>query len=162
MKNLIYTIVFLFFSNNILLADGHALPKNGKINWLTGWQFNLNPAEPQSDGWNVMSGAAIGSTFNTLGKGPLHEGRAMCTGSIVMSEKINTFTGHCYFGDKDGDRIFTSYSGDPIKNAGENIIIGGTGKYKGISRKGPWDCDGAKPGDHGAFNCRQTLVYTIN
>lgn len=59
-----------------------------------------------------------GSTFNTTGKGPLHEGRAMCTGSIVISEAINIFTGHCYFGDKDGD--------------------------------------------HGAFNCFQTLTYEIN
>lgn len=54
-----------------------------------------------------MSGAAVGSTFNVKGKGPLHEGRAMCASSIVMSESIKTFSGNCYFSDKDGDRIFT-------------------------------------------------------
>ena len=161
MYKIILTLILLFSFNNLSLADGHAIPQKGEINFLTGWQFNMNPSEPQSGGWNIMSGAAVGSTFNTAGKGPLHEGRAMCTGSIVVSEEFSTFAGHCYFGDKDGDRIFTSYTGNPLKNTGDNIIIGGTGKYKGITGKGPWDCDATKPGDHGAFNCRQTLVYSI-
>ena len=71
-----------------------------------------------------MSDAAVGS-FNVKGKDPLHEGGAMCTASIVMIESVNVFSGNCYFGDKDGDRIFTSYTGNPLKNAEKNIIIGG-------------------------------------
>mgnify|MGYP001334396634 CR=1 FL=1 len=136
----------------MLLANEITLTKKGEINFLTGWQFNLNPTEPESGGWNIMSGAAVGSTFNIARKGPLHEGRAMCVGSIVTSSEFNTFSGHCYFVDKDGDKIFTSYSGNPIKNAGENIIIEGTSKYKVISGKGPWVCDGGKSEDRGAFN----------
>ena len=86
----------------------------------------------------------------------------MCTAALILSANLNTTKGNCYFGDKDGDRIFTTFSGDPIKNAGENIIIGGSGKYKGISGKGPWECDASVPGDNAAFNCRQTLTYKIN
>ena len=48
-------------------------------------------------------------------------------------ENVNVFSRNFYFGDKDGDRIFTSYTGNPLKNARENVIIAGTGKYKGIS-----------------------------
>ena len=160
-KNLI-VIIFIFLLNNIVYADGHAIPSKGKIDFVTGWQFDMNPSEPQADGWNIITGSSSGSTFNVKGSGPLHEGRALCGATIVMSADINTFNGNCYFGDKDGDRIFTSFTGSPLKNAGENIIIGGTGKYKGITGKGPWECDGAKPGDHGAFNCRQSLTYKIN
>ena len=82
-------------------------------------------------------------------------------GYEMILSNIGIFSRNFYFGDKDGDRIFTNFTGSPITNSGENIIIGGTGKYTGISGKGPWECDGAKPGDHGAFNCRQTLVYSI-
>ena len=53
----------------------------------------------------------------------------MCTASIVM-KNVNVFSRNFYFGDKDGDRIFTSYTGNPLKNARENVIIAGTGKYK--------------------------------
>ncbi len=60
----------------------------------------------------------------------------MCTAYIVMSENINVFSRNFYFGDKDGDRIFSSYTGNRLKNARENVIIAGTGKYKGISGKG--------------------------
>ena len=44
-------------------------------------QFNMDPSEPQLDGWNIMMGKAIKSIFNVDGGGPLHEGRAMCTAS---------------------------------------------------------------------------------
>ena len=70
------------------------------------------------------------------------------------------FNGNFYFGDKDGDRIFTSFTGNPLKNAGENIIIGGTGKYIGISGKGPWECDGSKPGDHWSISIVVRLLLT--
>ena len=162
MKKIILFIMALTFSSNTALTDGHALPKKGTINYVTGFQFNMDPSEPQSEGWNIMMGKAIGATFNVDGGGPLHEGRALCAATLVVSVSVNTFNGNCYFGDKDGDRIFTNSTGSPITNSGENIIIGGTGKYTGISGKGPWECDGSKPGDHGAFNCRQTLTYEIN
>jgi hypothetical protein len=162
MIKILYSAVMLLLVSNLSFADGHALPKKGTINYVTGFQFNMDSSEPQSGGWNIMMGKAIGATFNVDGSGPLHEGRALCAATMVMSESVNTFNGNCYFGDKDGDRIFTNFKGSPITNSGENIIIGGTGKYTGISGKGPWECDGSKPGDHGAFNCRQTLTYSIN
>ena len=72
-----------------------------------------------------------------------------------------TNKGNCYFGDQDGDRVFTSFTGDLGVNAGINTIIGGTGKYAGITGSGPWECDAGVPGDNGAFNCRQSLNYKL-
>ena len=80
----------------------------------------------------------------------------MCKASIVMIENVNVFSRNFYFGDKDGDRIFTSYTGNPLKNARENVIIAGTGKYKGISGN-------KRLGKAlGEFNSRQTITYKIN
>ena len=120
MKKIMLFIIAFTFSSNTALTDGHALPKKGTINYVTGFQFNMDPSEPQSEGWNIMMGKAIGATFNVNGSGPLHEGRALCAATMVMSESVNTFSGNCYFGDKDGDRIFTNFTGNPITNSGEN------------------------------------------
>ena len=49
MKKIMIFIVVLAFSGNTALTDDHALPKKGKISWLTGWQFNMSPCEAQSD-----------------------------------------------------------------------------------------------------------------
>ena len=67
MKKIILFIMALTFSSNTALTDGHALPKKGTINYVTGFQFNMDPSEPQSEGWNIMMGKAIGATFNVDG-----------------------------------------------------------------------------------------------
>ena len=58
MKKIVFISIFITFLSSFSLAVGHAIPKESKISWMTGWQFNMNPAEAQSDGWNIMSGAA--------------------------------------------------------------------------------------------------------
>ena len=45
MKIIIPNSIFITFLNSFSLADGHAIPKEGKISWMTGLQFNMNPAE---------------------------------------------------------------------------------------------------------------------
>ena len=96
MKKIILFIMAFTFSCNTAFTHGHALPKKGTINYVTGFQFNMDPSEPQSGGWNIMMGKAIGATFNVDGGGPLHEGRALCAATLVVSESVNTFNGNCY------------------------------------------------------------------
>ena len=47
MKKIIFISIFITFLSSFSLADGHAIPKEGKISWMTGWQLNMNPAEAQ-------------------------------------------------------------------------------------------------------------------
>jgi hypothetical protein len=161
MKNIFLSILTFIIFSSVALADGHEIAKSGTISWVTGWQFNVVPLEGQSEDWVIGVGNASGATFNVNGSGPLHEGRALCAAVWVVSAGGATNKGNCYFGDKDGDRIFTSFTGDLAVDAGINTIIGGSGKYKGITGSGPWECDGAAAGDNGAFNCRQSLTYKI-
>ena len=80
---------------------------------------------------------------------------------IAMPDGSGTNKGNCYFGDKDGDRIFTSFTGDIVAFKGDNTIIGGSGKYEGITGSGLWECDGSGEADDSAFNCRQNLTYKL-
>jgi hypothetical protein len=73
-----------------------------------------------------------------------------------------TNKGNCSFGDQDGDRIFTTWTGNAATNQGENTIMGGTGKYAGITGSGPWHCFGPTAAEeNGAFNCNQSLTYEL-
>jgi len=162
MKKIIYAIFLIILFNSASYSDGHSLAKSGTISWVTGWQFNLPPTAPQSEGFSISSGNAIGATFNVNGSGPLHEGRAFCAAvAIVIPEVGATNKGNCYFGDRDGDRIYTSFTGDLSVGSGLNTIIGGSGKYAGISGSGPWECEWPGEADNGAFNCRQSLTYKL-
>ena len=154
--------VFAAVFSTAALSDGHGhLAKSGTISWVTGWYFDLPELAPQADGYAVGHGSAVGATFNTAGEGPLHQGRATCVVTYFVTPNGATNKGNCFFGDQDGDRIFTSFTGDLSTNSGINTIAGGTGKYAGITGSGPWECDAQQPADNGGFNCRQSLTYEL-
>ncbi len=50
MKKIIPNSIFITFLNSFSLADGHSILKEGKISSMIDIQFNMNPAEAQSDG----------------------------------------------------------------------------------------------------------------
>jgi hypothetical protein len=137
------------------------LPKSGSINFHTGWKVSgeaLNPAEKHALG----HGSAIGSTFNDKGSGPLHLGPANCYYTFLMIDGRTSNKGSCAFGDADGDRIFTEFTGilgGPDGDQGTNEIVGGTGKYAGIQGKGPWKCKNS--GTNGELQCAQRLDYRL-
>ena len=162
LTSILLVAVFAAFLSKIALADGHGhLAKSGSISWLTGWLLDGTDYAPQADGYLIGSASARGATFNTSGSGPLHQGRATCVATFIATPDGVTNKGNCFFGDQDGDRIFTSFTGDVAANKGTNIIVGGTGKYAGITGSGPWECDAGGDADNGAFNCRQSLDYEI-
>jgi len=153
-------LLFLSVSFNAS-ADGH-LPKSGTISWVTGWHMESIDVAPQIGGYALGSFAVRGATFNDNGSGPLHEGRAFCVGSYIVTPDGATNKGNCAFGDQDGDRIFTTWTGNAATNQGVNTIMSGTGKYEGITGSGPWHCFGPSAAEEdNAFNCRQSLTYEL-
>ena len=158
----LFASLFLASFGTAALADHHGhLPKSGTISWVTGWIFDGPELAPQADGYVIGHAQAVGATFNLNGSGPLHEGRATCVVTFIATPDGATNKGNCFFGDQDGDRIFTSFTGDAAANKGTNTIVGGTGKYAGITGSGPWECDASAPADNGGFNCRQSLTYEL-
>jgi hypothetical protein len=136
------------------------LPKSGSISFHTGWKYAANVANP-ADKHVVGSGSVTGVTFNDKGSGPLHLGPANCFDTFALVDGKGPGKGFCAFGDPDGDRIFTSFTGTigPDGANGTNEITGGTGKYVGIQGSGPWKCKGA--GGNGELQCAQRLDYRL-
>ena len=81
--------------------------------------------------------------------------------TFFIAEGDGRDQGYCAFGDADGDRVFTSFTGafETGGASGTNTIIGGTGKYAGIQGSGPWKCRGA--GNNGELQCVQRLDYRL-
>lgn len=158
-ETLLTGLVLLLMSS---FASAQSLPKSGTISWHTGWKFTgevINVAE----GHIELHGKAIGTSFNNNGAGPLHLGAAECVAAIFLINGSGPNVGYCSFGDADGDRIFTEFTGKVgLPNGydeGTNVIFGGTGKYAGISGSGPWKCKGV--GNNGGLQCVQQLHYKL-
>ena len=141
-------------------AHAQQLPKSGSINFHTGWKYSadvLNAAEKHVLG----RGSVTGVTFNDKGSGPLHLGPANCFEAFMIVDGKGRARGHCAFGDSDGDRLFTDFTGTFGADgaSGTNEISGGTGKYAGIQGSGPWKCQGM--GSNGEVQCAQRLDYRL-
>jgi hypothetical protein len=159
-KSYAVTIVAFCFATVGALACAQQLPKSGSINFHTGWK-NVSEAITPAENHMVGHGGVVGTTFNDKGSGPLHLGPADCFYTFLIIEGRGRNKGSCAFGDADGDRIFTNFTGElsPDGDHGTNEIAGGTGKYAGIQGSGPWKCKGA--GNNGELQCAQRLDYRL-
>ncbi len=159
-KALVVFITGLSFATWCTAAGAQQLPKSGSINFHTGWKNSADVMNPD-DKHVVGRGNVTGVTFNDKGSGPLHLGPANCFEAFFIVEGRGRDKGYCAFGDSDGDRICTDFTGTfgPDGANGNNEIIGGTGKYAGIQGSGPWKCKGA--GNNGELQCAQRLDYRL-
>jgi hypothetical protein len=104
-----------------------------------------------------------GVTFNDAGSGLLHMGKAACSYANFTRNKINKGAGFCTFEDKDGDNIFFQYAGTGTATgevSGVNDIIGGTGKFKGISGGGSYAC--THTDKKSEFPCTEKFDYQLS
>ena len=161
-KELVCSIVTGTVLCALYLLDASAadvLPKSGSINIHSGYQANgesINVAEKVAQG----HGKNLGISFNDKGSGPLHRGPSDCFYTFSAAKDPVRAKGYCTFGDLDGDRIFTEFSG--AFNAegyeqGTHDVDGGTGKYAGIQGTMTFKCKYA--GTNGELECVQRLDY---
>jgi hypothetical protein len=82
----------------------------------------------------IDSGAGMGEiveetgvTRNVKGKGPFHDMSVSCLYHESVVGETNHVNGSCVETDKDGDNVFTTFDGK------SHYLMGGTGKYKGIT-----------------------------
>lgn len=137
-------------------ASGQTFPKSGTLTWHTGWR-SVGEVQEVAKGRVQGHGSVVGTTFNDNGAGPLHLGAAECVYVFAASDGAGPVKGYCAFGDADGDRIFTDFTGEGT--SGTNVIVGGTGKYAGITGRGPWTS--FPRGSHGGLATSQRLDYKL-
>lgn len=155
-------VICISFAAFCTATSAQQLPKSGSISWHTGWKIAAE-AMTVAEGHLEGHGTAVGTSFNDKGAGPLHLGAAECVVAFFVVKGSGSNMGYCSFGDADGDRIFTEFTGNvglPTGyDEGTNVISGGTGKYAGITGRGPWKCKTV--GVNGGIQCAQRLDYRL-
>lgn len=137
-------------------SAAQSLPRAGSISLHTGWR-SVGEVLDVAKGRVQGHGSVVGISFNNAGAGPLHQGPAECVYTFLLSDGNGPVKGYCAFSDPDGDRIFTDFSGEG--GSGTNVIVGGTGKYAGITGGGPWNS--TPRGNHGGLSTTQRLDYRL-
>ena len=116
-------VVFILCAAPAVSAE---FPKTGEAEYDTYYVDNVM-AKIDS---GVGTGAIVdetGITRNVKGEGPFHDMSVHCLYLQSMVEKTNHLNGSCVHTDKDGDNIFATFDDKAT------TLIGGTGKYKGIT-----------------------------
>ncbi len=115
-----------------VLAGTAVLPSNGETAYATHYAGRAVGTEYLGDGASESLVELTGVSRNAVGQGqPAFDAmNAHCLMlSAIIGGKPRRY-GACTQTDHDGDRAFTSFDGAAFK------LIGGTGKYKGISGSG--------------------------
>jgi hypothetical protein len=112
-------------------AAAAEFPKSGSAEYDTYYVGNV-VAKMDS---GVGTGAIVdetGITRNVKGEGPFHDMSVRCLYHWSVVGETNHLNGTCVETDKDGDNVFTTFDD---KN---HYLMGGTGKYKGITGTVPY------------------------
>ena len=102
---------------------------------------------------------AVGTTQNMKGEAMLDKMSARCVALNVELDNKKYIDGVCVLVDQGGDKIVSTFDtrdldkSQPEMNCGTHVIVGGTGKYKGITGREPFACNTmpALAGDGGYF-----------
>ena len=101
-------------------------PKTGSAEYDTYYVDNTVAKIDSGAGTGVI-GEETGITRNVKGEGPFHDMSVRCLYHWSVVGEINHVNGSCVHTDKDGDNVFATFDDKTT------ILIGGTGKYKGIT-----------------------------
>ena len=126
-------IVGLILVSTPLAQDEKAqIPSKGSTNYATSYTFRkLTDLEMEGTG-SAWVTEILGITRNTDGKPYFDQMSVRCVGYAQVVDEETTYYGACVETDKDGDQVYTTYDMEA------HYLVGGTGKYVGISGKAPF------------------------
>ena len=101
-------------------------PKSGEAGYDTYYLFDTR-ASIQNDLGNSGIDEFSGITRNVKGESPFNDMSVHCISHWTVIKDDFAQYGTCVETDKDGDNVLTTFDADVHK------IVGGTGKYKGIT-----------------------------
>ena len=107
-------------------AAAAEFPKTGSAEYDTYYVDNTLAKIDSGAGTGVI-GEETGITRNVKGEGPFHDMSVRCLYHWSVVGEINHVNGSCVHTDKDGDNVFATFDDKTT------TLIGGTGKYKGIT-----------------------------
>jgi hypothetical protein len=154
------------------LADPVApLPSKGNSPYVTHFIFRPLMALDDTGVGKASVMEAVGTTQNLKGEQMLDKMAARCVAINVDLTGKKYIDGVCVLTDTGGDRIVSTFDtrdvdkSQPEMNCGTHVIVGGTGKYQGITGKEPFACNAmpalAGPGGYTALDIPHNTVWEI-
>ena len=141
----------------VTAARAEDAPKSGAAHHLAYAVCRSVAAVDLGDVGSDTAADCTGIVKSADGKAPFDNLALHCLEGSVARKAGYKFTGTCVETDSDGDRIYLSYEGP---EDGPVAVLGGTGKFAGLSGKGHWKVTDA-PGNTAALFAF-TLDYTFD
>ena len=139
------------------LAGTAVVPPNGETSYATHYTGRVIDTEYLGNGVSESLVAMTGVSRNAVGQPAFDAMNANCLMlSAIIGGKPRRY-GACTQTDRDGDHAFTSFDGAAFK------LIGGTGKYNGISGSALYSVTpepSLEPGRHG-YVMKNDVTWTI-
>lgn len=124
-----FIALILISFNQVVWAERLQMPRQGTTTYgtysTTRFLSNLDMGEVGSDAVAELDG----TTRNTDGQKFFDNMSVRCVYYLKVRGGIRKSTGACIETDGDGDKVFTTFD----SGTKTHTLIGGTGKYKGIS-----------------------------
>lgn len=114
------------------------VPQKGTTNYATYYTMHKRAALNMEGTGAQAIEEIVGITRNSEGKPLFDQMSVKCVGYIQVVKEEWTWNGACIETDKDGDQVFTTYDKEV------HYLVGGTGKYKGISGTAPYKVNSVK------------------
>jgi hypothetical protein len=140
-----------------VLAGTVFVPPSGETTYVTHYTGLVINIEYLGDGASESLVEMTGVSRNAVGQSAFDGMHAHC---LMLSAIIGgkpSVSGACTETDRDGDHVFTSFDGSAYK------LIGGTGKYKGISGSALYSVTPEPSLQQGryAYVMKQNVTWTI-
>ena len=131
MKAKLYVSIASLFWLSMTSTNAQDFPKAGQAEYDTYYVFE-NLAKIATDAGTGGIDEFTGITRNVKGDGPFNDMAVHCLGHwTAIGDKFD-FRGSCAETDAAGDTVFTTFDND------NHYIVGGTGKYTGITGTVPY------------------------
>jgi hypothetical protein len=128
------------------VVRGDELAKKGSTSYTTDYVFQPTGYNETPGVGRVIALMLFGTTTNTKGEAAFDKMKSKCFAIKVETGGKSNFNGACTMTDADGDAVFSTFDSreldesQPEMDCGTHFIIGGSGKYKGITGTEPFAC----------------------
>ncbi len=122
--------MMLLFLNQVASAQQVQLPQQGTTTYATYYTTRILTTLNMGDVGSEDLRELVGITRNTDGQKFFDGMTVRCIAYAETLGKVADTNGACIETDSDGDKVFTTFKGGSVRL---HTLVGGTGKYKGIS-----------------------------
>ena len=124
------SLALLVFSGSDVLPQQQQMPQQGTTTYVTYYLIRILTTLNMGDVGSENLRELVGITRNIDGQKFFDGMTVRCIGYVETLGSVADSNGACVETDSDGDKVFTTFKGGSVRL---HTLVGGTGKYKGIS-----------------------------